>query len=551
MGLTNLIELDLGDNLLTSVPTGVLANLPALMRLILSRNTIQRIQSGAFKALKDLTTLELSQCEILEIEDGAFLGMKNLEWLKLDGNHIKTLNGQKVLPRSLHGIDLHGNPWNCDCKLSGLRNWLVESNVPNAIESKCSSPERLEGKLIRSINNIDFACYPEITPSSMFLEVAAGRNVSLTCKAHGDPIPRLLWYFKGEKLINTTNEYGHSWHLLNYSDDFEAKSELFLSESTDAENGTFTCVAINRAGSAESNFTLRIITKFEEPVTLPSSFNYVYVAVGAAIAFTLIAVLILVVIFWRCCCHKDRRKGVKNKNLIANESRDSTLSNLSSEKPVHIELKPNPDLINDTTSDSNWTVHNISINDIRWTPSGSSIPAQSQAYFKPLDLSSSDSGGAYGARACSSVSEEKHLDREGYPVDYGLPRPAKLDSRNPYTIQSVSNYPPEAMYSCSYGQVCLPDQKYFQTLSRMNVGSDVSSDSKYKQEIPLREEYVVYNQDVYPSPPEGYKTIYPSQTLVRQGTPQKVSKSHEHPGERPPHESPDEGYDESGDGTEI
>ena len=37
------------------------------------------------------------------------------------------------------------------------------------------------------------------------------------------------------------------------------KSELYLSVTSVEDNGTFTCVASNRAGSATANFTLHVV----------------------------------------------------------------------------------------------------------------------------------------------------------------------------------------------------------------------------------------------------------------------------------------------------
>jgi netrin-G1 ligand len=34
----------------------------------------------------------------------------------------------------LHGIELSGNPWACDCRLRALKEWLLAANVPQTIE---------------------------------------------------------------------------------------------------------------------------------------------------------------------------------------------------------------------------------------------------------------------------------------------------------------------------------------------------------------------------------------------------------------------------------
>jgi len=67
-GLSNLVDLDLGHNLLREVPTASFPDCPGLMRLILSGNPIPHIPKRAFVSLQSLTTLELSHSGIEVIE---------------------------------------------------------------------------------------------------------------------------------------------------------------------------------------------------------------------------------------------------------------------------------------------------------------------------------------------------------------------------------------------------------------------------------------------------------------------------------------------------
>ncbi len=146
-GLSNLVELDLSENLLRSIPTETFSDYPSLMRLTLAGNPIREIKVSAFKYLSYLTTLELSNCQISSIEDEAFVGMDNLEWLKLDGNRIKNIRGTHILPQSLNGISLHGNRWTCDCKLIDTYIWLNTYQIPQQREEpKCFEPPKLQGE---------------------------------------------------------------------------------------------------------------------------------------------------------------------------------------------------------------------------------------------------------------------------------------------------------------------------------------------------------------------------------------------------------------------
>ncbi len=301
-GLTNLVELDLSDNMLTSVPVAALSELPALMRLSMARNPLRRINADSFRTLRYLTTLELSHCQIDSVEMGAFEGLKALEWLKLDGNSLSSIGGAGVLPRSLHGVTLHDNPWNCDCHLGQLRAWLVQFNIPLSMEPKCSLPERLTSRVIKSLDPMDFACAPKITPHSSVVnfQILQGDSITLSCQVTGDPEPRISWFHNGHKisaastsalfLVNETEAAESSFYYSTAGGGSEGqRSELNIVNVTDKENGTYICTAENRAGSTEANFTLFILAVPTLPAP-PASIEYVITVGGvvAAIVITLV-----------------------------------------------------------------------------------------------------------------------------------------------------------------------------------------------------------------------------------------------------------------------
>lgn len=310
-GLSNLVELDLSENMLTAIPSETFHDYTSLMRFILNGNPIREIKSNAFKHLSFLTTLELSNCQLATVEDEAFLGLDNLEWLKLDGNRIQTLQGNHILPQSLHGINMHGNRWNCDCKLIDLHTWLVNYNIPQQLEDpKCMYPERLAGEVIKFLKTDDLACLPEITPSTLYLELTEGRNVSLLCKITSTPDVQITWWFQGHMLQNETISTPNTQLYYNTEEGIEDKrSELFIYNVNTEVNGTFSCIAENKAGRIQANYTIRVIVK-AEPVVEEINFSYEYfiiIIVGAGVAAFVIVLI--------CCCIviKCKRKSKRNR----------------------------------------------------------------------------------------------------------------------------------------------------------------------------------------------------------------------------------------------
>ena len=72
--------------------------------------------------------------------------------------------------------------WSCDCRLRSLRLWLSQSNVPRPVEPVCHGPRRLLGIRVPSLSLAEFACAPELSPTSMYLTVPRGKDVSIVCR---------------------------------------------------------------------------------------------------------------------------------------------------------------------------------------------------------------------------------------------------------------------------------------------------------------------------------------------------------------------------------
>ena len=81
---------------------------------------------------------------------------------------------------SLEGRHI-GIMFGCECNVLELHYWLQNFTVPNSIEPKCKAPPRLSGEEIKSQQQNEFACIPEVSPTTMFLEVVVGKNMSLIC----------------------------------------------------------------------------------------------------------------------------------------------------------------------------------------------------------------------------------------------------------------------------------------------------------------------------------------------------------------------------------
>ncbi|KAF5308821.1 hypothetical protein FQR65_LT00521 [Abscondita terminalis] len=312
-GLTNLVELDLSGNLLVSVPTEAFLECPSLMKLTLNSNPIKTVRTAAFNHLSYLNTLILSECEISYVEDGAFDSLNSLERLHLDGNKLTSIKGNRILPHSLRGIELQNNPWECDCHIVDLHTWLMDINLPNSMSPTCQGPSRLSGRAIRSIPSTELACLPDISPTTFYLEISEGKNLSLLCNVNSAPEARVSWWFQGRVLQNDTL-VAPGVHLLYYIEEGteEKRSELFIYNTNTEDNGTFICNAENAAGTSQSNFTIRIIVK-EEPLVIIVLFPFEYLPAVLGIAGVILFLVVVVVIISIIKCRRNRNKQNRQK----------------------------------------------------------------------------------------------------------------------------------------------------------------------------------------------------------------------------------------------
>ncbi|GAB0094543.1 kek1 [Sergentomyia squamirostris] len=294
-GLTNLVELDLSHNLLTSVPSVTLSEIPLLRDLTLAKNPIQKIDSHAFMTVPNLVKLDLSHCDIQSMSPQAFEGLLLLHALKLNGNKLLELRPRTIDSLSrLHGVELHDNPWICDCRLRAAKIWLTDNNIPYPVAPMCSGgPERTIGRTFAELTIDDFACKPEMLPVSRFIETTTGDNATIQCRADAVPPAQISWYWNGRLLVNNSAFSSYQKVHVYESGQFEKISRLVLTNAQETDSSDFYCIAENRAGGAEANFTLHVSMRQAGMATLGSG----QIAGLSAALVILILFILLIILF--------------------------------------------------------------------------------------------------------------------------------------------------------------------------------------------------------------------------------------------------------------
>lgn len=309
-GLTNLVELDLSHNLLTAIPSATFRDIPSLRDLMLAHNPIQKIDSHAFKNVPGLVKLDLSNCELQMIAPKAFEGVELLESLKINGNKLTELRPQTVETLNrLHGVDLHDNPWHCDCRLRAVKEWLTNNNIPYPIPPVCSGPERVIHRTFAELQIDEFACKPEILQISRYIEATAGDNATMVCRANAVPAAIINWYWNGRLLVNNSAFSSQQKIYIFEEGVQEKRSTLVLTNAQETLN-EFYCVAGNKAGSAEANFTLRVFMRTAGMAALGSGqIAGLSAALVILILFILLVISVLLIRFRRLPFSESKTPG--------------------------------------------------------------------------------------------------------------------------------------------------------------------------------------------------------------------------------------------------
>ncbi|CAK1540542.1 unnamed protein product [Leptosia nina] len=329
--LVNLVELDLSRNRLESIPSHAFDSIRELRELRLSGNPITKIKDEAFSTLPHLVRLSLISCKISEIEPRGFIGLEaSLEYLELSKNKLQVLHVAVLAPlRSLKGLELANNPWDCNCALRPLRDWMIRKNVPATIVPDCALPPRLLQYSWDRLDLEDFACLPEVTTSSSNIKGVEGEEVTLVCKVTGIPAPRVRWLRSGRLLANSTNASSGRAFLLRSEGQM---SSLVIKSSEVQDSGLYTCNAENRAGKVEVILNLTIDRK------LPSKgFGGRALMAGMAVS----AVVVLSSCLIGLCIYETRKKRQIdrwNEQIVTSSHNDNNYEKIDANVKNNVEV---------------------------------------------------------------------------------------------------------------------------------------------------------------------------------------------------------------------
>ena len=163
--LTNLESLDLSLNVITEkkIEAGSIQALASLRVLEMSQNHLTQIPGDFPETLRTLT-LSQNKIEFLfkskNSDHGSLNTIESLTAIDLSSNVLKSVETDAFSNLKLESIELHNNPWHCDCHLRYLKSWLSSKVTVLSSESniRCSSPSTFAGVTLNSLDAEALKC---------------------------------------------------------------------------------------------------------------------------------------------------------------------------------------------------------------------------------------------------------------------------------------------------------------------------------------------------------------------------------------------------------
>ncbi|XP_035692578.1 leucine-rich repeat and fibronectin type-III domain-containing protein 5-like [Branchiostoma floridae] len=186
--LSNLRSLNLGNNKITKIPLGTFLNLTSLSSLGLYSNNLTTVLPGTFTNKRRLKHLSLHNNQITDFKTGTFSDLPRLHFLELSSNQLRDIQpGALSNLTNLKTLRLDENPWNCDCRMVGVKKTFKFNN-----KITCQEPSNLHGRKLDEIDPNNLICTkPKIVSFENIKgnRLVSGEILHLVCEASGIPKP--------------------------------------------------------------------------------------------------------------------------------------------------------------------------------------------------------------------------------------------------------------------------------------------------------------------------------------------------------------------------
>ncbi|KAM9851211.1 nyctalopin [Aulostomus maculatus] len=200
--LVRLEDFYLNDNLLSDLPQLAFKGLSRLKKLNLGGNQLTNVSKTWFSDLVELEILYLDRNQLVYIEEGTFENLTSLITLHLNSNNLTTLPFPVFQPIYFLGrLYLFRNPWECDCSLEWLKEWMESYKLVRDIP--CASPSSVAGLDLSMVvfAKVNGTC---VDPGELNLTTPSSEIASTTENRFNSLISKLLQQELREEMGNST-----------------------------------------------------------------------------------------------------------------------------------------------------------------------------------------------------------------------------------------------------------------------------------------------------------------------------------------------------------
>uniref|UniRef100_UPI001EAF2D75 slit homolog 2 protein-like n=1 Tax=Oncorhynchus gorbuscha TaxID=8017 RepID=UPI001EAF2D75 len=156
--LPQLKKINLSNNRISDIEEGTFEGATGVNELILTSNRLENIQQGMLQGLNGLRTLMLRSNRIRCVSNSSFVGLSSVRLLSLYDNLITSMTpGAFDTLHALSTLNLLANPFNCNCHLAWLGDWLRRKRIVTG-NPRCQNPYFLKEIPIQDVAAQDFTC---------------------------------------------------------------------------------------------------------------------------------------------------------------------------------------------------------------------------------------------------------------------------------------------------------------------------------------------------------------------------------------------------------
>ena len=161
--LTNLEELNLKENQIQTINEGAFDEISNLKQLWLWRNEMTTVKYGMFRGLNSLSRIVLQENNIQEVEDGSFRDLKKLEYLFLNSNEFTKVTSEMFSGlESLELISLYDNKinridQNAFSNLKSLTSLILANNSLTKLPDDMLNHFNVGANLLTTVDSCLFA----------------------------------------------------------------------------------------------------------------------------------------------------------------------------------------------------------------------------------------------------------------------------------------------------------------------------------------------------------------------------------------------------------